>query len=81
LGVTVPALEVHVTPVFVAFATDAVNCAVAPAFTVVVVGVTVTLTGGGGGGSVPESPPQATALESVINDSSVIVNVRRLNER
>jgi hypothetical protein len=73
---TVPPLAVHVTPVLVEFVTDAVNCAVAPAFTVAVVGDTVTATaGGGGGGSVEESPPQAAT--PVTTDNKTAAKVRR----
>ena len=57
----------HVTAVFVAFATVALNCCVAPRSTVAVPGETYTVTRGGGGGGgggfgpglePPPPPPQ-----------------------
>jgi hypothetical protein len=63
---TVP-LTLHVTDVFVEFATVAVNCCAAAGATVTLDGATLTVTGGGAGGeTVTVAEPMAVGLAALV---------------
>lgn len=70
LGVMVPPVAVHVTPVLVAFETVAVSVTEPPAGTVEELGLTETLTAGAGGSVV--SPPAASGEGDGKHDEEMV---------